>query len=248
MSEARSDFSPQSRWLRGEEMKVPDEVAVMLRLKALGWGVRRIATELGCSHMTVRRCLDQGGWVGFQAARRSKALDGLEEWLAGRMPTWSGRSCWPNGREPADGGAGRGPSAPRARGRGAGDGALRDPAGAADADRLRATAGDDRRRGLSCSWPRSATRAGPMCGPSATSVRPPGSRAWRVPFGPLVGCRPRCCSTTPAPWSSGTTRRHARWSKLDAFAKAFDPGPARRTGRGPRARACPRAGKAGPVG
>jgi hypothetical protein len=27
----------------------------MLRLKSLGWGVRRIAKELGCSHMTVRR-------------------------------------------------------------------------------------------------------------------------------------------------------------------------------------------------
>jgi transposase len=85
MSEAGSGFSPQSRWLRGEEMKVPDEAAAMLRLRALGWGVRRIATELGCSHMTVRRYLDQGGWVGFQTPRRSKALDGLEDWLAERF-------------------------------------------------------------------------------------------------------------------------------------------------------------------
>jgi transposase len=85
MSEARSDFSARSRWQRGEEMKVPDEVAAMLRLRALGWGVRRIATELGCSHMTVRRYLDQGGWVGFQTPRRSKALDGLEDWLAERF-------------------------------------------------------------------------------------------------------------------------------------------------------------------
>jgi predicted transcriptional regulator len=41
-------------------MQTPDEVAAMLRLKALGWGVRRIARELGCSHMTVRRYLSEG--------------------------------------------------------------------------------------------------------------------------------------------------------------------------------------------
>src|SRR5437667_12750908 len=47
---------------RREVMQTPDEVAAMLRLKALGWGVRRIAGELGCSHMTVRRYLSEGGW------------------------------------------------------------------------------------------------------------------------------------------------------------------------------------------
>lgn len=80
-----SALSPQSSWLRGGEMKAPDEVAAMQRLKALGWGVRRIATELGCSHVTVRRYLDQGGWVAYQTPRRSKALDGLEDWLAARF-------------------------------------------------------------------------------------------------------------------------------------------------------------------
>jgi transposase len=66
-------------------MKAPDEVAAMLRLKRLGWGVKRIATELGCSHMTVRRYLEQGGWVAYRTPRRSKALDGLEVWLAARF-------------------------------------------------------------------------------------------------------------------------------------------------------------------
>ncbi len=33
--------------LRGEEMRTPDEVAAMLRLRALGWGERRIAAALG---------------------------------------------------------------------------------------------------------------------------------------------------------------------------------------------------------
>jgi len=66
-------------------MRTPDEVAAMLRLKALGWGVRRIAAELGCSHTTVRRYLAGGGWVAYQAPRRGKALDGLEAWLAERF-------------------------------------------------------------------------------------------------------------------------------------------------------------------
>ena len=46
---------------RREAMQTPEEVAATLRLKALGWGVRRIAGELGCSHMTVRRYLAEGG-------------------------------------------------------------------------------------------------------------------------------------------------------------------------------------------
>ena len=42
---------------RGEVMREPDEVAAMIRLKALGWGVRRIARELGCKdeHAVSRR-------------------------------------------------------------------------------------------------------------------------------------------------------------------------------------------------
>ena len=32
---------------RREMMKAPDEVSAVLRLKALGWGSKRIATELG---------------------------------------------------------------------------------------------------------------------------------------------------------------------------------------------------------
>ena len=31
-------------------MKTPDDVAAMVRLKACGWGVKRIARELGCNH------------------------------------------------------------------------------------------------------------------------------------------------------------------------------------------------------
>ena len=70
---------------RGEQMREPDEVAAMLRLKALGWGVRRIARELGCSHMTVRRYLAAGGWTAYQKPERPRVLDGLEDWLAERF-------------------------------------------------------------------------------------------------------------------------------------------------------------------
>jgi hypothetical protein len=34
---------PQTEGLRSDEMKEPDGVLAMLRLKALGWGARRIA-------------------------------------------------------------------------------------------------------------------------------------------------------------------------------------------------------------
>jgi transposase len=70
---------------RGEAMRAPDEVAAMVRLKALGWGVRRIAGELGCSHMTVRRYLEAGGWVAYRRPQRATALAGLEVWLAERF-------------------------------------------------------------------------------------------------------------------------------------------------------------------
>src|SRR3546814_13939199 len=65
-------------------MRTPEEVAAMLRLKDLGWGVRRIAAEFGCSHMTVRRYLAGGGWVAYQAPR------GPRRWMV-----W--RGGWPSG-------------------------------------------------------------------------------------------------------------------------------------------------------
>jgi transposase len=66
-------------------MKGPDEVAAMLRLKGLGWGVKRIGRELGCSHHTVKRYLEAGGFVGYRPSARRKKLDGLEGWLLERF-------------------------------------------------------------------------------------------------------------------------------------------------------------------
>jgi transposase len=66
-------------------MRTPDEVAAMLRLKALGWGERRIAAALGCNRRTVRRYLASEGWVSYRTPRRPRKLDGLEDWLSERF-------------------------------------------------------------------------------------------------------------------------------------------------------------------
>ncbi len=83
---------PRGELPRSEEMQTPEEVAAMLRLKALGWGVRRIAGELGCSHMTVRRYLAQGGWVAYRGRGRPRALTGFEEWVAERFHRHAGNA------------------------------------------------------------------------------------------------------------------------------------------------------------
>ena len=42
-----------------------EEVAAMLHLHGLGWGMRRIARELGCSRNTVRRYVAADGWMSY---------------------------------------------------------------------------------------------------------------------------------------------------------------------------------------
>src|SRR5215831_9361475 len=85
-------LSPRGNLPRGEVMQTPDEVAAMLRLKTLGWGVRRIAKELGCSHMTVRRYLSEGGWAGYRGRGRPSRLAGLEDWVAERFRRHGGNA------------------------------------------------------------------------------------------------------------------------------------------------------------
>jgi hypothetical protein len=67
--------------LRRDQMQTPEDVAVMQRLRALGWGVKRIARELEVSKNTVRRHLDAGGWRPYRAPVRECRLAGLESWL-----------------------------------------------------------------------------------------------------------------------------------------------------------------------
>ena len=116
--------SPRFDELRREWMREPDEVAAMLRLRGLGWGVRRIAAEFGCSHVTVRRYLAAGdaaacegsGWAGGLARRAVSAAP----WQRRRRPPG------PRAREGhrgqlAHGRAGGRAAAAGDRGRGAGE-------------------------------------------------------------------------------------------------------------------------------
>ncbi|WWP80868.1 IS21 family transposase [Bradyrhizobium sp. 26S5] len=70
---------------RGQVMKTPDDVAEMMRLRACGWGVKRIARQLGCSHHTVKDYVAAGGVKPFKSPERPKRLDGLEGWLRERL-------------------------------------------------------------------------------------------------------------------------------------------------------------------
>jgi transposase len=62
-------------------MQTLEDVAVMQRLRALGWGIKRIARELGVSKNTVRRHLRMGGWRPYRQPVRDHRLAGLEGWL-----------------------------------------------------------------------------------------------------------------------------------------------------------------------
>jgi transposase len=91
MEQDRSLLVPRKA-VRGEEMREPDEVAAMIRLYRLGWGVKRIARELGCSHMTVRRYLSAGGWEPYKRPGRHKTLGGYSAWLAERFQRHRGNA------------------------------------------------------------------------------------------------------------------------------------------------------------
>ncbi len=77
---------------RRKLMKAPEDVSAMLRLKALGWGSKRIAAELGCSRNTVRRWLSAGDWHPCASPSRSKQLDGLSDWLVERFARHAGNA------------------------------------------------------------------------------------------------------------------------------------------------------------
>ena len=64
----------------------------MLRLKARGWGSRRIAVKLRCSPETVRRWLAQGEWRPYPSRSRPGKLDGLSDWLRERFRLHAGNT------------------------------------------------------------------------------------------------------------------------------------------------------------
>src|ERR1044071_9996862 len=77
---------------RREVMQTPEDIAAMLRLKGLGWGIKRVARALGCSHMTVRRYVAQGGWAPYRGRGRPCKLTGLDDWVAERFRRHAGNA------------------------------------------------------------------------------------------------------------------------------------------------------------
>lgn len=67
-------IAESSSWIdpRGQVRKTPDDVAEMMRLRACGWGVKRIAQQLGCSHQTVKDYVAAGGVKPFKSPERPK--------------------------------------------------------------------------------------------------------------------------------------------------------------------------------
>ena len=74
------DVGPWAGRPRAEMMK-SDEVEAMLHLHALGWGLKRIARELGCSKNTVRRYVAADGWMAYSRPVRGGKLEAQEAWL-----------------------------------------------------------------------------------------------------------------------------------------------------------------------
>lgn len=66
-------------------MQTPEAVAAMMRLHDLGWGIKRIARELGCSKHTVKGYLRRGGWISCRHPARRQVLGELKDWLAARF-------------------------------------------------------------------------------------------------------------------------------------------------------------------
>ena len=79
------DLGPWTGRPRAQTMKKSDEVEAMLHLHALGWGLKRIARELGCSKNTVRRYVEADGWMAYSRRAGSGKLDAQEEWLKERF-------------------------------------------------------------------------------------------------------------------------------------------------------------------
>jgi hypothetical protein len=75
MASTGVQVSPRENGSRSDVLRTP-EVAAMLELRRRGWGIKRIAGELGCNPRTVRR---------YDRRCRGGHLDGLQDWLAERF-------------------------------------------------------------------------------------------------------------------------------------------------------------------
>lgn len=92
MEDRSGQISSRVNGPRRDEMKTPDDVSAMVRLKGLGWGAKRIAAELGCSKNTVKRWLKYGDWQPCVTPSRSRKLDGLSDFLSERFHRHAGNA------------------------------------------------------------------------------------------------------------------------------------------------------------
>ena len=79
------DVGPWTGRPRAQTMMKSDEVEAMLHLHALGWGLKRIAREFGCSKNTVRRYVEADGWMAYSRQAGGGKLEDQEEWLKERF-------------------------------------------------------------------------------------------------------------------------------------------------------------------
>jgi transposase len=83
---------PVSQATGRQVMQTPDDVALMLRLKAAGLGIKQIARKMGCSKNTVRRYIRSGGYVSYKRPERHSVLGALKPWLSERLQRHRGNA------------------------------------------------------------------------------------------------------------------------------------------------------------
>ena len=188
MDAEMAEVAPGRGCDRGEVMREPDEVAAMVRLKALGWGVR--ADRAGARVQPHDGPAVRGGGRVDAVPHAGSAIGagGSRGVAGGAVPAASRQrrrgAAGPGARarrqgQPAHDPAGGVAASARAGGRGAGDGALRDAARAISCRWTSASCGCQskaRPAGCICLWRRWVTRGAPTCGRSGMSASRPG---WR---------------------------------------------------------------------
>ena len=120
------DVGPWAGRPLAQTLMKSDEVEAMLHLHALGWGLKRIAREFGCSKNTVRRYVEADGWMTYNRRAGGGKLEGPGGVAEGAL--------LPTPRPPASGGS---PSASRTDRPARSGGSLR-PAGHPGSTRARA--------------------------------------------------------------------------------------------------------------
>lgn len=203
---------PQMTIRKGDEMQTPEAVAAMRRLYELGWGLRRIAGELGCSRNTVKRHLGGGGWRSPTGGRcgSGRWVGWSPSWppifaSIGAMPMWCARSwrgcmalrfhCarW-SGRCGRGGG-----NSKRKRGPRCGLRRRRVDSCKSILGRARSRLAANGRR-FGCLSPPWAIRAGRSWRCFTTSGKRLGSPAWKAFSDTSAACPRRCCWTTRGRW------------------------------------------------